>query len=136
MRRVLVLFAFLFLAGPVTAQGDPESAYRAFHQSILGPLNEQLWVSQLPAARRAAFEKDPQASVKWVVAIRFMTDEMPRSYRITGKVPGPGKSMRLSATGQGKDFFGKPEEQSGVIDLVEEGGVWKINEVTWGKRKI
>jgi hypothetical protein len=44
--------------------------------------------------------------------------------------------MRLTATGQGKDFFGKPEEQSGVIDLVEEGGTWKVSDVTWAKRKL
>ena len=135
MRRVLALFAFLFLAGPAAAQGDPESAYRAFHQSVLGPFNPQLWISQLPAAKRAAFDKDTQASLKWVNAVQFMKDEMPRSYRITGKT-GSGRSMRLTATGQGKGFMGKPEEQSGVIDLVEESGAWKIDGLTWGKRKL
>ena len=98
MRRALVLFALLFLARVATAQSDPESAYRVFHRSILGPLNEQLWVSQLTATRRTAFEKDPQASLKWVIAVKFMIDEMPRSYQITGKVPGPASAHRMDRT--------------------------------------
>ena len=44
--------------------------------------------------------------------------------------------MRLTATGQGRDAYGKSEEQAGVIDLLQEGGQWKINEVTWGRRKL
>jgi RecA-family ATPase len=135
MRKILLLLASLLLALPAAGQGDPESAYRAFHQSVVGPFNPQQWLSYLPTAKREKFSKDPQAELRWVNAVQFMKDEMPRSYRVTGK-SGTGKSMRLTATGQGKDFFGKPEEQSGVIDLVEEGGTWKVSDVTWAKRKL
>lgn len=62
---------------------------------------------------------------------------MPRSYTVTAKAPGSGgKTMRLSATGMGKDFFDRPQQQNGVIELVQEGSGWKISEVSWGKRKL
>ncbi len=123
-------------AKPAASQGDPEGAYRAFHQSILGPFHPPGWISQLPAAKRQHFDRDVQASLKWVNAVQFMKDEMPRTYQITSRQPSSGGTLRLTATGMGKDFYGKPQEQSGIIDLVQEGGAWKISGVTWGKRTL
>jgi hypothetical protein len=131
------LLSVLVCAAPALAQGDPESAYRVFHQNVLGSFNPPLWIAQLPEAKRQQFERDTQASLRWVNAVQFMKDEMPRTYHVTSKEPGAGgRLMRLKTTGVGRDFFGKPQELVGVIDLVEERGTWKITEVTWGKRKL
>jgi len=123
-------------AGLAASQGDPEGAYRSFHQSIVGSFNPPQWFSYLPATKRTLFDRDTQASLRWVNAVQFMKDEMPRSYQITDRQPGAGGTLRLTATGMGKDFFGKPQQQSGVIDLVQEGGAWKISGLTWGKRTL
>ena len=123
-------------SGAGAVQGDPEGAYQRFHQAVLASFDPPGWFTHLPAARRQQFDKDVQASLKWVNAVQFMKDEMPRTYRITGK-SGSGNTARLTATGEGRDMFGRPAgEQAGVIDLVNEGGSWKIDQVTWGKRRL
>src|SRR6185436_3764773 len=104
--------------------------------SIVGSFDPPQWFSYLTAAKRALFDRDTQASLRWVNAVQFMKDEMPRSYQITDRQPGAGGTLRMNVTGMGKDFFGKPQQQSGVIDLVQEGGTWKISGVTWGKRTL
>jgi hypothetical protein len=118
-------------SSPSGGQGDPEGAYRAFHQAVVQSFNPPQWLTFYTAARRQQIDKDNQAGARWMASIS--RDEWPRSYQVTGKQPC-GSAMCLTAAGTGKDLFGRPQEMAGTAEMVQEGGAWKIRDVNWRRR--
>ena len=118
-------------SSPGGGQSDAEGAYRAFHQAVIASFDPPRWLTFYSAAKREQIDKDNQAGARWVASIS--REEWPRSYQITGQQPC-GSATCLSAAGTGKDLFGRPQEMAGKAELVQEGGAWKIRDVTWGKR--
>lgn len=132
---IVLVSLLVFAPGYAAAADEPEVVYQKFHQAILGPFHPPGLFPFLSAALREQFDKDNMAALKFVNKIQFMKDEIPRSYKLTGKTPrADGKSLRLMVAGEGRDLFKKPVQMNGTIDLINERGEWKIVELTWGKR--
>jgi hypothetical protein len=119
--RKLLFMALLVAGFQAGAADDPAAAYQRMHQAILGRLDPSNVIQHLNAATRSRFDKDSQASGRFMVDMMFMKDDMPRVYTITSNTQS-GNSARITATGTGARFY-TPVTMDGTVDLVLEGGV-------------
>ena len=125
---VAALFTFS-VAAP--AAEEPEAVYAKFHNAGLtsnfdemrryGTAAKGVELAAMPAADRQSMFK-------------FLAMILPKTYTVASKTLSPDgnrATMRVTST-QKSGTGGKPDTASGLITLVKEKGLWKVDEADWG----
>ena len=130
--RALLLCIALPLAA--FAADPPEVVYAKFHRAAAsGDLDEMLRYA--PAAQRAEINAmspaQKQAQVKMVAVL------LPRAFVVQSKTPNKGgQGLLLQVSGPGELIPGlRPETLYGSIQMLMEGGEWKVGEMNWSNTK-
>jgi len=129
----IALFALLSLAAaPARAADEPEVVYGKYHRAVMaGDLEEML--KHGPAQRRSEMrglsESHREAALKMA---RFM---MPRAFSLQKKSVSPKGRATLIVSGPGDLGQQKMGTIYGTIELMLEGGEWKVDESNWSSEK-
>jgi hypothetical protein len=125
-----VLFCLLL---PAAAAEAPEAVYAKFHRAIAaGELEEMLRYATEAQRREVAAMSAAQKAAQ----LKMMSTLMPRAFLLKNKTFNPdGQRARLLVSGPGPLQAGeKPETLYGTINMVMQGGDWKVADVTWGNQ--
>lgn len=117
MRKILLAFAFA--CGAAAGADEPEAVYRRMHAAALaGNLDEmRLYAAE---AERAT----------------LIVPNVPKTYRLTGKgARRDGLAIELRASAIGDSVGLGYTQIFGVIDLVREGGEWKVARLSWSTER-
>ena len=124
--------AALFFLLPCTAgaQEDAEAVYAKFHRAMqTGNFDD---IKKYSTADRAA-ELDKIPADQRAGMLGFVAMLLPPTYKITGRQPSPdGTSIAFRAIAAIPTLPGaKPEQANGDIQMVKQGGAWKVKESSW-----
>ena len=133
--RLTAAIALLLLAAlPALAADEPEAVYAKYHRATMaGELEEML--RHGPAARRAEIQGMSESSRN--AALKMAQFMMPRAFTMERKVVNPnGRAAELIVSGPGEGGnSGKMETTYGTVRMLLEGGVWKVDDVSWNAEK-
>lgn len=121
---------FFLLPCLATAQEAPEAVYGKFHQALLkGDFDEIK--KHATAESMSEMAKMPADQRMGMLAFAAML--LPQEYTITGKVPSPdGNRFTIRATAKLPTLPGaKPEQAIGEIQMLKQGGAWKVHQSNW-----
>ena len=129
MRLPVITFLALLPLAAFAAE-EPEAVYAKFHRAVATrDLGEML--RHAPAAQRAEIaamspaQKDAQ--------VKMMAAVLPRAFLVQGKTPNKGgQGVMLQVSGPAETISGqKPETLYGSIQMLMEGGEWKVGHMNW-----
>jgi hypothetical protein len=123
-RLFTLALALAFVAPALAAAGQAESA-TAFYQSYRAALAKAQKMEELlpmlSATRRAQVEKTPADDRKMMFElVKGMTADQ-----------GEVKVVKETATAKGADLAVESKSGSGTVNLVKEGGSWKVDKESW-----
>lgn len=116
------------------AADEPEVVYGKFHRAIAsGDLDGVM--EHAPAARRA--EIAAMSGAQKDAQIKMLSMMLPKAFKLVSKNVAPdGKRARLLVTGPSQPpEGGRAQAMYGDVKMVNEGGVWKVEELSWSSEK-
>jgi hypothetical protein len=118
-----LLIAFL-VAVPAFAAEEPEAVYAKFHKAGLEANFDEMrkWGSAAGAAEIAAMPAAQRQE-----ALKFLAGMLPKTYRIDRKSVDASRAILRVSSKQPQGIV------YGVVNLIKEGGEWKVEEEKWGE---
>ena len=114
-----------FLACTAIAQEPPEAVYEKFHRAARAANVAEM-------GRVSTDERRLEIADSPKMELMLGAQTFPVSYKITGKkTSSDGNDVQLRATGMHAPLGGQNRQMYGIVDLVKQKGVWKVDAAAW-----
>jgi hypothetical protein len=130
--RLLAVVLFLVLLPRAALAEEPEAVYAKYHRAAMaGDLDEMLLYGL--GQRRAEMQGAPAARREAV--LKMARNMMPRAFKLERKTLEGTNRATLVVSGPWEGDEDKMQKIYGVVNMILEGGTWKVDDASWNTDK-